>query len=169
MVFAAWRSFKRQQELHSRDASHLERLHCASKLRRVLEAASRAFHSDAAQSAESQRRWLVGPGRLLRPDEDLRSPGERRSGPPQLSRRWPLESRRMGPRRGQLAWTYSFWQRHGALFPPQYRSALVRLLAEEQRQPSSERGAALSDRQRHVGEIRFLAAARSENAESLFS
>src|SRR5690348_18312373 len=112
MVFAAWRSFKRQQELHSRDASHLERLHCASKLRLVLEAASRAFHSDAAQSAESQRCWLVGAGRLLRPDEDLRSPGESRSRLTQLYRRWPLQSGQMGPRRGELAWTYSFCSRH---------------------------------------------------------
>ncbi len=45
----------------------------------------------------------------------------------------------------------------------------VRLLAKEQRQPASQRGSAISDRQRHLGEFRFLAAARSESTESLFS
>src|SRR5215470_10376155 len=129
MVPAAWRAFERQQKIHSWNASDLERFRLASELRRVLETTSHALHPNAPQSAEFECCWLVGPGRLLRPDEDLRNPGKGRSQPPKLPRRRSLEPWRLGPRRGQLSRTDSFRQRYSALFPPKHRSALVCLLA----------------------------------------
>ena len=54
----------------------LERLRRPSQLRFVLAQAGRCTVSEAAQGPDAQRRRLVGPGRLLRPAQDLRDVGK---------------------------------------------------------------------------------------------
>src|SRR5580704_1514968 len=118
MVSAPRRAFQRRQELHSRDAAHLERFCHPSELRLLLETTGHALSPDEAKSAESQCGGLVGPGRCLRANEDLRTPREKRSGSLELSCRGPVESRRLGAQLRQVPRTYFLRQRHLPLFPP---------------------------------------------------
>ena len=55
-------------------------------------------HSEQREGADAERRGLVGPGRLLRPGAHLRRAREARHAGHQLSRRRPVESRRLGGR-----------------------------------------------------------------------
>src|SRR5580700_864444 len=118
MVFAPRPAIQRRQELHPRRPAHVERFRHASELRRLLEARGYALHSDETKSAESQCGGLVGPGRRLRADEDLRTPREKRSGSLELSRCRAVESWRLGSQLGQVTRADFLWQRHLPLFPP---------------------------------------------------
>ncbi len=71
------------------------------------------------------------------PNENLRHPRKSRPGSFELSRCRSVESRGLGTRPRTGSWRDSFWQRHGPLFPAKNRSAVVRLLAQEQRQPAA--------------------------------
>ena len=66
-----------------------------SELRRVLAEAGGRAVPRSRHRADAQRRRLVGPGGLLRPDQDLRAAREARHEAPELPRRRPVESRRM--------------------------------------------------------------------------
>ena len=59
---------QRQREVPERQDSDVERLRRASRLRRVLEAPDDDPAPDEREGADAERRRLVGPGRLLRPD-----------------------------------------------------------------------------------------------------
>src|SRR5580693_4940341 len=118
MVSAPRRASQRRQKLHSRDAAHLERFCHASELRRLLETAGHALSADEAKGPESQCGGLVGPGRCLRADEDLRTPREKRSGSLELSCCRAVESWRLGAQLRPVPRAYFLWQRHLPLFPP---------------------------------------------------
>src|SRR5260370_31349975 len=80
-----------------------------------------------------------------------------------------MESRRLGPRAGQFTGGDSVWQRYVGIFPAKYRSAVVCVLAEGQREAAIQGSDDVSDGQRYVYGVRCLAAAGSEGAQSLFS
>src|ERR1700745_3221264 len=104
MVSVPRRSFERQQKLSPRRGSDLGKFHRTSKLRRVLEGASDAVCPHKTEGTQSQRSRLVGPGRRLRSDENLRNHREERSRAHELSRRRTLESRRLGSRSWKFPW-----------------------------------------------------------------
>src|SRR5580658_3837561 len=118
MVSAPRRASQRRQKLHSRDAAHLEGFCLASQLRHLLETAGHDVSPDQAKSAESQCGGLVGPGRCLRADEDLRTPREKRSGSLELSGCRAVESWRLGSQLRQVPGAYFLRQRYLLLFPP---------------------------------------------------
>jgi hypothetical protein len=140
-----------------RTDSHVERFHTASELRRFLEASRRGLWPKRVNSPESQRRRMVGPGRLLRPDRVIRAPRKIRQSQSQLSYRGTLEPRWLGPQQGSEPRGDSLRQRHRRLFSPEHRSSVVRFLAEGQRETPAERSAAVPNRQRHLDRFRFLA------------
>src|SRR5216684_1379846 len=131
LVFAAGSACERQCEIYSRDAADVERFCEAPELRRVLEGAGNAVFADQAESAELECGGLVGPGRFLWPDENLRDFGERRPGSFELLGGGTVESRRMGRRARRFAGSDSLWQRYGAVFSAEDRGAVVCVLAEE--------------------------------------
>ena len=97
VVSAPGRALQRQREIFSRQAAHLERFRRPSELRRLLEEAGvRAVPRDEATGAQSECGGLVGSGRFLRPDEDLRTVRKERSRSSELSGGGPVESRRLG-------------------------------------------------------------------------
>src|SRR6202012_633963 len=114
------------REIYSRLDSDVDELRHASELRRVLEIAIDADRPDEADRSKFKCRGLVGPGRLLRADEDLRDSGKERPESSELLGCWAVESRRLGARQRQFARRDSVWQRHGRLLPPENRSAMVR-------------------------------------------
>src|SRR5215467_1272978 len=80
-----------------------------------------------------------------------------------------MESRRLGRRIRKFAGPNSFRKRYGSLFPSKDRGVMVCVLAQEQGKPPVEGGRVVSNRQRHVGAIRFLAAAQCQAAKSILS
>ncbi len=131
LVLAAGASFECQCEIYSWDAANMERFCGAPELRWVLESAGDAVFADEAEGAELERGGLVGPGRFLRSDENLRVDGERRSGSFELSGGGAVESRRLGGRKRRFAGSDSVGKRHGVVFSTENRGAVVCVLAEE--------------------------------------
>ena len=112
---------------------------------------------------------VVGSGRFLRSDAHLCESGKIRRKAPQLSGGRAMESRRLGGWPGKFAGRDSVWFRYGCLLSAKNRSALVCLLVARQGFTANEGSAPLSNRQRHVDELRFLAAARGTDERTSIS
>ena len=84
VVSPAGPALERQRALLQRQDPDLERLRRAPQLRRVLAAAGGRALPGPSQGADAQRRRLVGPGRFLRPAQDLRDLREERPGAAEL-------------------------------------------------------------------------------------
>ena len=80
--------------LHENDPE-LERLRQPSELRLLLATAGGRALRRSRQRADAECRGLVGPGGLLRSDQDLRAAREARHEEPELPRRRSVESRRL--------------------------------------------------------------------------
>ncbi len=81
----------------------LDQLRRASRLRRLLEGAFAANLPDPAERTDAHGWRVVGPGRLLRRDQDLRDTRAARQRWQKLRRARPLESRQLEPRQGRQA------------------------------------------------------------------
>src|SRR5258708_13198060 len=108
----------------------MERFCGELELRWVLESAGDAVFADEAESAELERGGLVGPGRFLRSDENLRVDGERRPRSLELSGGGAVESRRVGGGKRPFAGDDSVWKRHGVIFFAKDLGPLVCTLAQ---------------------------------------
>src|SRR5215471_9403488 len=90
----------------------MERFREPPGLRRVLEAAGSGPDTGPGNGADTERGWLVGPGRLLRTAEDLRGTGKARQEESELPGGGPLESWRMVARRWAQTGPRRFRQRY---------------------------------------------------------
>ena len=87
----------------------------------------------------------------------------------QLSRRRPVESRRMEPRRRRIARRHRFRQRHGALFPRQIEAPWFAYWLKDKGQLPLEGDHLSKPAANEWRALRFLAAhARRRNAQTLF-
>ena len=105
--------FQRQQPVPARHDPHLERLRRPPELRRVL-AVRPPYPIWTCQGADAQRRRLVGPGRLLRTNHDLRD-SSARYGAPELPGRRAMEPRRLGSAQGQKLGNIDFGSRRRSI------------------------------------------------------
>ena len=125
---------ERQRQVLPRKASDLERFRQTSGLRRVLEAAGVCAMADAGDRADAERRRLVGPGRLLRPAEDLRAAGEARFVTPELPGGGTVESRWLVSRRRPETWSRGFRKRDVVTLPQERAGPVPGALPQGHRQ-----------------------------------
>ena len=125
--------------------------------------------ADARDGADAQRRWLVGPGGLLRPVEDLRIARASRHGARELPRRRPVEPWRMVERRRAQARTGGLRQRDGGALPGERAGAVLRALPQGEGRAAGERSADVQNRRQRVGAARRVAAdAQGHQPASVF-
>ena len=150
LVSRARSAVERQSPLLPRVAADLERFRPPSRLRRVLETAGVCAVAEPRHGADAQRRRLVGSGRLLRADQDLRAARETRHEEGELSRRRPVESRRLVARHRPHAGPHRFRQRHRDTLPPQRDGDVPRALPEGSGRAAGERSADVQDGRQRV-------------------
>ena len=107
VVSRSRRALQRQRKIPPRHAAHLERFRQPPELRRVLAEAGLPALYPRAQSAQPERRRLVGPGGFLRSAENLRTLREGRPAAPELPGGRSVEPRRLGPHRRHANWATS--------------------------------------------------------------
>src|SRR6185369_16772359 len=92
MVFETGPTRECGYELFQRQAANLDQLHYSARLQRVLETPGVCAVAQQGHGADPERRRLVGSGRLLWSDQDLRAARASRHGETELSGRWSMES-----------------------------------------------------------------------------
>ena len=155
---------ERQSPLLPRVAADLERLRPPSRLRRVLEAAGVCAVAEPRHGADAQRRRLVGSGRFLRADQDLRAAREARHQEGELSRRRALEPRRLVARHRPHARPHRLRQRHRDALPPQRDGDVPRALPEGSGRAAGQRSADVPHRRQRVDAARRVAAGEERHA-----
>src|ERR1051325_8467297 len=95
MVFKTRSARERGSKVFPGQDSNLDRLRQRTRLHRVLETPGIRAVAQSCYGADVERRRLVGPGRFLWSNQDLRAARTSRHSKTKLSRRWTMEPRRL--------------------------------------------------------------------------
>ena len=158
---------ERQHPLLQGQDAELERFRRPPQLRRVLEAAGGRALSHSGDRAHLERGRMVGPGRLLRPGEDLRDPREEGQRAESVLVVGPWNHGGWAGGEGSSLGRIALRQPDRAPLPRGDRGPLLRLPPQGSLRHAPARGHFLRDREQRVAPVRLLAA-RTSSTKSLY-